>query len=131
MSLHRKGNVIVQNMYNDIAFSDWSFWSGRSRQLATFRPGISELEVVMPVEPKNDLVRLAKAPNPAVAHIWQNALQEEGIRCEVLGDFLEAGFGDISGLSAELWVEPTDAARAGEILRSHEHHAEEKKPETT
>ena len=34
------------------------------------------------------LVRLATAVNPFQAHSWQQALQEEGIRCQVLGDYL-------------------------------------------
>jgi hypothetical protein len=65
----------------------------------------------------NDIVRLATAANPIQAHIWEQALQEEGIRCKVVGDFLDAGLGDIPGLSAELWVHRDDLARAEEILR--------------
>ena len=65
----------------------------------------------------NDVVRLATAPNPAQAHIWEQALQEAGIRCKVVGDFLDAGLGDIPGVSPELWVHRDDLARAEEILR--------------
>src|SRR5262249_28246603 len=76
------------------------------------------LEAAMASEPERDeIVRLATAPNPIQAHIWEEALEAEGIRCKVVGDFLDAGVGDIPGLSAEVWVHRTDLARAEEILR--------------
>lgn len=65
----------------------------------------------------DDIVRLATAANPLQAHIWEQALKEAGIRCKVVGDFLDVGLGDIPGLSAELWVHRDDVARAEEILR--------------
>jgi Putative prokaryotic signal transducing protein len=71
-------------------------------------------------EDQHDLVRLATAANPFQAHIWQNALQGEGISCQVLGDYLDAGIGDVPGMTAEVWVEPADAARAEAILRQHQ-----------
>lgn len=71
----------------------------------------------MTSEDRQDLVRLAAAANPFQAHIWQQALQGEGIRCQVLGDYLDAGIGDIPGMTAEVWVEAADAARAEVILR--------------
>jgi hypothetical protein len=48
-------------------------------------------------EDQHDLVRLTTAANPFQAHIWLQALQGEGIRCQVLGDYLDAGIGDIPG----------------------------------
>jgi nucleotide-binding universal stress UspA family protein len=72
-----------------------------------------------PSEDPRDLVRLAAAANSAQAHIWKQGLEQEGIRCQVLGDDLEAGFGDLQGFSAEIWVEAADVARAEEILRQH------------
>ena len=48
-------------------------------------------------EDQHDVVRLAAAANPFQAHIWQQALEQEGIRCQVLGDYLDAGLGDIPG----------------------------------
>jgi hypothetical protein len=72
-----------------------------------------------------EIVRLAAAANPFQAHIWQQALQQEGIRCQVLGDYLEAGIGDIPGFSAEVWVEAADLARAEAILREHRERSEE------
>jgi hypothetical protein len=75
-----------------------------------------------PSEEHHDLVRLAAAPNPFLAHIWQQGLEQEGIRCQVLGDYLDAGLGDIPGFSAEVWV------RAEEIIRQHRNHSEEIAP---
>jgi hypothetical protein len=76
-------------------------------------------------EAQHDVVRLAAAANPFQAHIWQQALEQDGIRCQVLGDYLDAGLGDIPGFSAEVWVETADLARAEAILRQHRHRSEE------
>jgi hypothetical protein len=65
----------------------------------------------------DDIVRLATAPNPTLAHIWEQALRDEGIPSRVVGDYLDAGLGDIPGLKAEVWVHRDDLARAEEVLR--------------
>lgn len=65
----------------------------------------------------NEVVRLATASNPAEAHIWQDALEANGIQSRVVGDYLDAGLGDIPGLRAEVWVHRNDLAAAEEILR--------------
>jgi hypothetical protein len=65
----------------------------------------------------HDVVRLITAPNPALAHIWEQALRDEGIHCKVVGDFLDAGIGDVPGASAELWVHRDDVERATAVLR--------------
>lgn len=70
-------------------------------------------------EDPHDVVRLAAAANPFQAHIWQQALAKEGIRCQVLGDYLDAGLGDIPGFSAEIWVGAGDLGRAEAILGQH------------
>lgn len=80
----------------------------------------------MKPEDQHDIVRLAAAVNPFEAHIWEQALQQAGIRCEVLGDYLDAGIGDIPGMSAEVWVEAADLARAESILREHQEHSEKR-----
>ena len=67
----------------------------------------------------DDIVRLATADTPALAHIWQQALGEEGIESHVVGDYLDAGFGDIPGMKAELWVHRDDVEKAIEVLRRH------------
>lgn len=72
----------------------------------------------MPAEnASDDIVRLTTADNPAQAHIWEQALKEAGIQCRVVGDFLDAGLGDIPGLRAEIWVHRDDLAQAKEVLR--------------
>jgi Putative prokaryotic signal transducing protein len=65
----------------------------------------------------DDIIRLATAPNPVQAHIWADALKAEGIRCKVVGDYLDAGLGDIPGMSAEVWVHKDDEGRAKKILQ--------------
>ena len=67
--------------------------------------------------PRDDIVRLATAANPLEAHIWEQALKEAGIQSRVVGDFLDAGVGDIPGVQAEVWVHRDDLARAEEVLR--------------
>jgi hypothetical protein len=80
-------------------------------------------------EEHRDVVRLASAANPAQAHIWKQALQDEGIRSEIVGEYLDAGLGDIPGLYPELWVYPEDLERAKELLRRHEGTASEESGE--
>jgi hypothetical protein len=83
-----------------------------------------------PSKNQHDVVRLAAAANPFQAHLWQQALEEEGIRSTVLGDYLEAGIGDIPGMAAEVWVNAGDLERAETILREHQNRSEEAaKPE--
>ena len=71
------------------------------------------------------IARLAGAANPFQAHIWRQALQQEGIRCQVLGDYLDAGIGDIPGMGAEVWVVAADLARGEAILDHHRGRSEE------
>ena len=73
----------------------------------------------------HEIARLAAAANAFQAHIWQQSLQQEGIRCQVLGDYLEAGIGGIPGIGAEVWVEAADLARAEAILDHHRGRSEE------
>jgi hypothetical protein len=68
---------------------------------------------------RDDVVRLATAANPQEAHVWQQALADEGIRSQVVGDYLDASFGDIPGLKPELWVHRADLERARAILEAH------------
>jgi hypothetical protein len=73
----------------------------------------------MSTEPSDDLVRLANAENSVQAHIWEQALNDAGIRAHVLGDYLEAGFGNLQGTTPELWVHRDDVERAKAILNEH------------
>ncbi len=75
----------------------------------------------MATEDSREIVRLATAANPVQAHIWQEALEDDGIHCQVVGDYLDAGFGDIPGMKAEVWVERKDLERATAILQISDH----------
>ena len=79
----------------------------------------------MSTQHSEDVVRLATARNPFEAHAWEQALKDEDIYCKVVGDYLDAGIGDIPGMKAEIWVEATDLARAEAILRQHQDRSEE------
>jgi hypothetical protein len=80
---------------------------------------------------KDDVVRLVTASNPQEAHVWQQALADEGIRAEVVGDYLESGLGDVPGFRPELWVRRADVERAEAVLRAHhkEHAPDEDEAE--
>ncbi len=67
---------------------------------------------------QNDIVRLLTANNPTQAHLWETALAEEGIESKVVGDYLDAGIGDIPGLRVELWVHRQDAERALNVINT-------------
>jgi hypothetical protein len=67
-------------------------------------------------ERPDDIVRVATATNPMEAHVMQQALEAEGISCKVVGDYLEAAFGDIPGMRAEVWVHRNDLAAAQALL---------------
>jgi hypothetical protein len=71
----------------------------------------------MSLDPNDDVVRLATAPNPAQAHIWCQALKDAGVRCKVVGDYLGAGLGDIPGMRAEIWVHSDDVKNGEDVLR--------------
>ena len=68
---------------------------------------------------QGDIICLLTAINPAQAHLWCTALEEEGIKAKVVGDYLDAGIGDIPGTRAELWVHREDAERALAIINAH------------
>jgi hypothetical protein len=72
----------------------------------------------------HDVVRVATAANPVQAHVWQQALEQEGISSKVVGDFLDASLGNLPGIHAEIWVHRDDLARAQEIIRAGEENAD-------
>src|SRR5262245_9039226 len=72
------------------------------------------------MNPDDELVCLRKAMNPAEAHMVEQALRANGIEGRVVGDFLEAGLGNIPGLQAEVWVKKRDLAAAHAALASAE-----------
>lgn len=75
-----------------------------------------------------DIVCLVTAANPPQAHIWAQALENQGIEARVVGDYLDAGIGDIPGSRAEVWVHREDVARAETVLKSREHMIEDADP---
>jgi hypothetical protein len=74
----------------------------------------------MATEHDDDIVHLATARNPFQAHAWEQALRQEGISCKVVGDYLDAGIGDISGFLPEIWVRRDDRTRAEKLLEELE-----------
>ena len=64
----------------------------------------------------HDVVHLVTATNPAHAHIIRQALQREGIESHVVGEYLDAGIGDIPGVQPEVWVHRDDLERAKAVL---------------
>jgi hypothetical protein len=68
---------------------------------------------------QDDIVCLLTAIHPAQAHLWRTVLEEEGIQSKVVGDYLDAGLGDIPGARAELWVHRADVDRALRIINEH------------
>jgi hypothetical protein len=71
------------------------------------------------------IVRLATARNPAEAHVWEQALRDAGISCHVVGDYLDAGLGDIPGMRSEIWVHQKDLDAATKVLESRQPTGEE------
>jgi hypothetical protein len=65
----------------------------------------------------DEIVRLVTASNPQQAHLWRQALEDQGIRYRVVGEYL-GSFGVVPpGYPvAELWVHQEDAERAQGIL---------------
>ncbi|HXG08326.1 MAG TPA: DUF2007 domain-containing protein [Gemmataceae bacterium] len=74
----------------------------------------------MSMEHEDNIVRLATASNPFQAHVWEQALKREGIRCKVVGDYLDAGIGDVPGVRAEVWVHRDDLERARAVVKDGE-----------
>ena len=83
----------------------------------------------MSTKQPEDLVRLATARIPFQAHAWEQALRSEGIWCKAVGDYLDAGLGDISGVLPEIWVQQDDLARAEKVLKALEKASSESQPE--
>jgi hypothetical protein len=77
----------------------------------------------------DDIVRVATAANAQEAHIWRQALEAEGIRCRVVGDFLQTGaFANLPAATAEVWVYQEDLERARAILARHTELAPPEEP---
>jgi hypothetical protein len=70
-----------------------------------------------------EIVRLVTASSPQEAHLWRQALEDEGVRCRVVGEYL-GGFGVVppGHPVPELWVHQEDAERAQAILEGFRKH---------
>jgi hypothetical protein len=71
----------------------------------------------MPDRHADEIVRLATASSPQEAHLWRQALEDEGIHCQVVGEYL-GGFGIVppGHPVPELWVHREQAERAQAVL---------------
>ena len=66
---------------------------------------------------RDEIVRLVTARSPQEAHLWRQALEDEGVRCQVVGEYL-GSFGVVypGHPVPELWVHQEDAERARAVL---------------
>jgi len=68
----------------------------------------------------DDVVSLASASDLQEAHSWWAALEEGGVRCQVVGDYLTVGIGVgvVLRHDPELWVQRGELDRARAILEA-------------
>ena len=67
----------------------------------------------------NEIICVAKARHPMEAHIWRQALEAEGLHCEVVGEYLLSG--EVGTPAAtELWVHRRNADLARAILQVYQ-----------
>ena len=67
------------------------------------------------------MLRLTQAPNIAIATLWGDALEREGIHISLQRMFLTGGVGDLppDQCLPEIWLtEPSQEARAREVLHA-------------
>jgi hypothetical protein len=76
------------------------------------------MESIMAERNPHDVARLTTAANPVEAHVIEQALEAEGISSKVVGDYLDAGIGDIPGVRAEVWVHQDDLSAAEAVLKA-------------
>lgn len=69
----------------------------------------------------DDLVTIYTVSNAIEAEIIKNALEDEGIQCEIEGGH-QAGEAGLIGIEIKLQVRPADAERATAFIKEHEHH---------
>ena len=67
------------------------------------------------------IMRIATAPNEAVAHIWAGILEEEGIPCLLQSPYLQSSMYSVfSNQPYLIYVLKTNAHRAKKLLSSFE-----------
>lgn len=67
------------------------------------------------------MLRLTQAPNFAIATLWADCLEREGIATSVQRQYLAGGIGELppDQCSPEIWLtDPAQAARARELLHA-------------
>jgi len=69
----------------------------------------------------DELVTIETVSNPVEAEIIRNALNAEGIACEI-GNENQAAFPGLGALEIEILTRAADADRARKILREQERH---------
>ncbi len=68
-----------------------------------------------------DIVRLTNARDLQEAHLLKQALEQEGIPCQVVGDYLTEGHGiGFCFAYPELWVFRDDVEKARAILEKYQ-----------
>ncbi len=70
-------------------------------------------------ERTEEIARVGKASNPQEAQLWRQILEENGIRCQVVGEHLEQLFGAIPPSYPEVWVQRSDLTRARETINQY------------
>ncbi|MCS7166124.1 MAG: DUF2007 domain-containing protein [Gemmatales bacterium] len=66
-------------------------------------------------DPK-EVVRLIAVEDTQEAFAIKTALESQGISCQVVGEFLDASFGSLKAIPAEVWVHRADLERAQQVL---------------
>lgn len=66
---------------------------------------------------RDEIVHLVTAANPADAHIWAQALLEDGVFCRVVGDYMDTAWMTGRPAGAEIWVHKEDVQRASRVLQ--------------
>ncbi len=67
-------------------------------------------------ERTEEIARVAKASNSREAELWRQILEENGIRCQVVGEYLEELFGALPPSYPEVWVNRSDLEQARAVL---------------
>jgi hypothetical protein len=72
-----------------------------------------------------EVMHLVTAPSLPQAHIWEEALRDAGVPCEVVGGYFHTGLRNTPGVQLELWVQRCHLTNAREILALPEATASE------
>ena len=69
---------------------------------------------------EEEVVSLGSAANLQEANAWRQALQEAGIRCRVVGEYLTVGvgIGVLPDMYPQVWVHRNDLDRAQAVLNA-------------